>query len=71
MGQRFRFGRPTDPGPWTTVVGVSRSARETDPVAIVEEARPTVYAHASRGVGRWLKIFAQAKGVSSEALVHR
>ena len=35
LGQRFRLGGPSNPGPWTTVVGVAGDAREVDPVAIV------------------------------------
>jgi putative ABC transport system permease protein len=69
VGKRFKFGKPADPAPWTTVVGVVENAKEADPISIVEDFRPTAFLPVHQGIGSWVEVVLRPRGPGSESFI--
>jgi putative ABC transport system permease protein len=69
VGKRLRFGSASGAGAWWTVVGVVANLRESDPISIVEDFRPTVYFPPGEGLGPWAEIVLRTKGPASAPFI--
>jgi predicted permease len=69
VGKRIRFGTATEAGAWWTVVGVVANIRESDPISIIEDFRPTVYFPPGEGLGPWAEIVLRTKGPASAPFI--
>jgi predicted permease len=69
IGRRLKFGRPGDPAPWATVVGVVENSLEPDPISVLEDPRPAVFVPLAEGLGDTIELFLRARGPASPALV--
>jgi len=67
IGKRLKFGRAGEAAPWATVIGVVENVRESDPIALFEDLRPTVFVPLSQGTGGLIEIFFHTKGPASPA----
>ncbi|HTO77786.1 MAG TPA: ADOP family duplicated permease [Thermoanaerobaculia bacterium] len=65
IGKRLKFGRAGEATPWATVVGVVENVRESDPIDLFEDLRPTVFVPLSQGTGDLIEIFFRTKGQAS------
>ncbi len=69
IGQRLKFGRAGESAPWATVVGVVENVRESDPIDLFEDLRPTVFVPLSQGTGDLIEIFFRTKGPASPTAI--